>query len=184
MERLRIQSRGQRPQAGALLIELMFAAFILTVCSLGVISLIWTSILMNNRNRIDSTQTMLAQSIVEQVNSTIIGSESSGLADCNGKTWTISTTPGGAVMSGAGIDFTEADPPEDYFMTYVLKAPCESTGALQATYDVRWHVKIVGASAGTPTNTFLVTVGAKKSGSTRAGLVASAPITMRVMVGN
>jgi hypothetical protein len=184
MDTLTIHGRKPHSQTGVLLIELMFAGFILTVCSLGVISLIWTSILINNRNRVDSTQTMLAQSVIEQVNSTIIGSESSLLSDCNGKTWTISTTPGGAAMIGSVLDFNEENPPEDYFMTYVLKAPCESAGALQATYDVRWHVEIVGAAAGAPTNTFLVTVGAKKNGSTGTGLVASAPINMRVMVGN
>ena len=61
-------------------------------------------------------------------------------------------------------------------MNYVLRAPCASTGAIQATYDVRWHVDIVGATEGTPTNTYLVTVGAKRLGSTskrNSGLVPS-----------
>ena len=165
-------------------IEVMVATMILTISSLGVIALVWSAILMNNRNKVDSTQTMLAESIIEQVNATIIGSESSALSDCDGNTWTISTTPGGAALSGANIDFSEATPPDDYFMTYVLKAPCEATGDLQATYDVRWHVDIVGQAEGTPTNTYLVTVGAKRQGSSETGLTDSAPISMRVMVGN
>ena len=69
-------------------------------------------------------------------------------------------------------------------MNYVLRAPCESTGAIQASYDVRWHVDIVGATEGTPTNTYLVTVGAKRLGSTSTGIVDSFPVSMRVMVGN
>ena len=184
MDRLMMRRKVKNPQSGMSLIEVMIASIILTISSLGVIGMVWTAILMNNRNKVDSTQTMLAESIIEQVNSTIIGSETSALTDCDGTTWTISTTPGGAAMSGARIDFSETTPPADYNMTYVLRAPCTSVGAIQATYDVRWHVEIVGQSAGTPTNTYLVTVGAKRQGSTSTGIVDSAPVTMRVMVGN
>lgn len=166
------------------LIEVMIATLILTITSLGVIGLVWTAILMNNRNKVDSTQTMLGESVIEQVNATIIGSESSALSDCDGTTWTISTVPGGAALSGATIDFTETSPPTNYHMNYVLRAPCTSTGAIQATYDVRWNVEIVGASVSMPTNTFLVTVAAKRLGSDKVGIVDSAPVTIRTMVGN
>jgi hypothetical protein len=176
--------KTENPQSGMSIIEVMVATIILTLSSLGVIAMVWSAILLNNRNKIDSTQTLLAESIIEQVNATIIGSESSAITDCDGTTWTISTTPGGAALSGATIDFNEADPPDDYFMTYVLRAPCEDTGVLQASYDVRWHVDIIGQAEGTPTNTFLVTVGAKRKGSTETGLLDSLPISLRVMVGN
>jgi len=182
--RVTMRTNAGNPQAGMSMIEVMIATVILSISSLGVIGLVWTSILMNNRNKVDSTQTMLAESIIEQVNATIIGSENSALSDCDGTTWTISTTPGGADLAGSGIDFSQASPPTDYHMNYVLRAPCESTGAIQATYDVRWHVDIVGASEGTPTNTYLVTVGAKRLGSTDTGIVDSFPVSMRVMVGN
>lgn len=176
--------KTENPQSGMSIIEVMVATIILTLSSLGVIAMVWSAILLNNRNKIDSTQTLLAESIIEQVNATIIGSESSALTDCDGTTFTISTTPGGAALNGANIDFTEADPPDDYFMTYVLRAPCTDTGVLQASYDVRWHVDIIGQAEGTPTNTYLVTVGAKRKGSTETGLLDSLPISMRVMVGN
>jgi prepilin-type N-terminal cleavage/methylation domain-containing protein len=176
--------KAGNPQSGMSMIEVMIATFILSISSLGVIGLVWTSILMNNRNKVDSTQTMLAESIIEQVNATIIGSENSALSDCDGTTWAISTTPGGAAMSGSTIDFSETSPPTDYHMNYVLKSPCTSTGAIQATYDVRWNVEIVGASGGMPTNTYLVTVAAKRLGSTKVGIVDSNSVTIRVMVGN
>jgi len=166
------------------MIEVMIATVILMVSSLGVIGMVWTSILMNNRNKVDSTQTMLAESIIEQVNSTIIGSGSSALTDCDGTTWTINTEKGGAAVSGAGIDFTETSPPTDYAMNYVLRAPCAPDGDLVAKYDVRWNVKIVGEAEGMSTNTFLVTVGSKRKGSGSNALVDSPPIAMRVMVGN
>jgi Tfp pilus assembly protein PilV len=174
------------PQAGISLIETLIAMVVLAMSSLGVIGLVWTSILMNNRNKIDSTQTMLAQSILEQVNATIIGSENSALTDCDGTTWTISTspTPGGAAVSNGNIDFTETSPPTDYHMNYVVKVPCKPEGSYQTTYDVRWHVDIVGQAEGTPTNTYLVTVGAKKLGSSDGGLVDAGALTLRTMVGN
>ena len=82
------------------------------------------------------------------------------------------------------IDFTETSPPDDYVMTYVLRAPCAPDGDLVAKYDVRWNVKIVGEDVGMSTNTFLVTVGSKRKGSGSNALVDSPPIAMRVMVGN
>ncbi len=167
------------------MVEVMVATIILMISSLGVIGLVWTSILMNNRNKVDSTQTMLAESIIEQVNSTIIGSGSSALADCDGTTWTIDTTPAiGAALSGANSDFSEASPPTNFYMNYVLRSPCEPTGSLQASYDVRWRVDIVGEAEGMPTNTYLVTVGARRQGSTGTGIADSAPISLRVMVAN
>ncbi len=47
------------------MIETMMAAAILVIGSLSVVGLIFGSIASNNRNKIDSTQTMLAQAIVE-----------------------------------------------------------------------------------------------------------------------
>ena len=99
MGRVTMRTNAGNPQAGMSMIEVMIATVILSISSLGVIGLVWTSILMNNRNKVDSTQTMLAESIIEQVNATIIGSENSALSDCDGTTWTISTTPGGADLS-------------------------------------------------------------------------------------
>src|SRR5262245_43398677 len=100
---LMMSSRAQHPESGMSIIEVMISVLILTVSSLGVVALVWSAILTNNRNKVDSTQTMLAESIIEQVNATIIGSESSALTDCDGTTWTISTTPGGAALNGVVI---------------------------------------------------------------------------------
>jgi Tfp pilus assembly protein PilV len=184
MERMTMRSIRQNPQAGMSMVEVMIATIILMISSLGVIGLVWTAILMNNRNKVDSTQTMLAESVIEQVNSTIIGSGSSALSDCDGTTWTINTVKGGAAVSGAVIDFTETSPPTDYAMTYVLRAPCAPDGDLVAKYDVRWNVQIIGENVGMSTNTFLVTVGSRRAGSGTNALVDSPPIAMRVMVGN
>jgi Tfp pilus assembly protein PilX len=184
LDGLEMENTRTNSQAGISLIETLIAMVVLTMSSLGVVGLVWTAILMNNRNKIDSTQTMLAQSILEQVNSTIIGSENSALTDCDGTTWTISTTPGGANVTNGNVDFTQTDTPDDYHMDYVVKVPCETTGTYQTTYDVRWRVDIVGQAEGMATNTYLVTVGAKKLGAADVGMVDASALTLRTMVGN
>src|SRR5207247_5624737 len=96
-------------QEGITMIEMLMACALLVIGSLGMIGLIVSSIATNNRNKLDSTQTMLANSILEQIRSTIIEVGTSSLKDCAGTTWTIDTAPGGANLNGsAHIDFTEA----------------------------------------------------------------------------
>jgi len=184
------------------MIETMMAAFILVVGSLSMVGLIVKSIATNNRNKLDSTQMMLATSIAEQINSTIIGTGTSNLVDCTGTTHTIDTRPwdpvlmegGGANLSGGNIDFNEniaADATkDDYHMDYVLRTPCASTGALQGTYDVRWHVDIIGTDMGggyinqNDTNTYRLTIGARLKNHGEGNLFFSAPVSVRLMSGN
>jgi Tfp pilus assembly protein PilV len=181
-------------QSGITMIETMMAAFILVVGSLSMVGLIVKSIATNNRNKLDSTQMMLATSIAEQINSTIIGSGTSNLVDCTGITHTIDTQPGGASLSSGNVDFTEniaADATkDDYHMDYALRTPCASTGSLQGTYDVRWHVDIIGTDLGggvisqTDTKTYLLTIGARLKNHGEGNLFFSAPVSVRVMSGN
>jgi hypothetical protein len=154
--------------------------------SLGVLGLITMSVGTNNRNRIDSTQSMLASAIIEQVTSTLIGSGASSLTDCAGTLHTIETTIGGAALNGSGnsIDFSEATPAAGHFMEYVVNTPCNAGGSLQSVYDVRWNIQVVGAAEGTPTNTYMITVGAQKKGGGQGDMISSAPVTLRMMAGN
>jgi hypothetical protein len=166
-------------QSGSSLIEVIMATLVLMICSLGIVGLISASIVTNNRNKLDSTGTMLTQSIIEQVKATIIGSGSSALVDCSGTTWTINTATGGASLSGANIDFTETSPAANYHMDYIVRSPCLTSGTELTTYDVRWHVGLVGT-----TNTYLVTVGARMKGHSDGNMFYSLPVNYRVMVGN
>jgi type II secretory pathway pseudopilin PulG len=172
-----------RSQAGATLIETLVAGALLSIGSLSMIGLIIGSIATNNRNKIDSVQTMLAESILEQIHSTFNGNGTSALADCSGTTWAIDTTiPNtgsvGAALNGGVIDFTETSPPSGYQMEYVVRTPCESTGVVEGIYDVRWHLDQIGA-----TNTYLITVSAKlkQVGGDR---VLALPVTLRFMAGS
>ena len=179
----RYNSRDRNPEAGVSMLKALFASAILLICALGLVGLVSATIAANNRNKVDSAQTMLAESIIEQVNSTLIGVGTSSLTDCAGSTWTIETVPGGARLSSGEIDFTETDVPDDYYMNYVINSPCTSTGERQAVYDVRWHVEIVGAGTA-PTNTYLITVAARMQGRGDGNQFFSLPVTLRVLAGN
>lgn len=171
-------------QAGVTMIETLLAAAILVICSLSIISLIVASVATNYRNRMDSTQTMLAESILEQVHSTFNGNGTSALSDCGGSTWTIDTTiPNtgsvGSALNGAAIDYSEASPPAGYHMDYLVKSPCQSSGTEDATYDVRWHLDQIGT-----TQTYLITVSAKLKNRGQGNLIFSAPVTLRFLAGS
>src|SRR5947209_15993035 len=172
-------------EAGVTIVETLMAGAILVIGSLSMLTLIVDAIATNNRNRIDSTQTMLATSILEQINSTLIGSGTSNLTDCAGSTWTINTAPGGANLSGANIDFTQASPPANYYMSYLVSTPCTGTmtgATAQGTYDVRWHVDLIAGSGST--STYLLTVGARLQKHGEGNKFFSLPVTLRALSAN
>jgi hypothetical protein len=184
MDGMTAEKKKRDRQAGITMIELMMAGAILVITSLGMIGLIIGSIATNNRNKMDSTQSMLSTSILEQINSTFIGSGTSTLTDCAGTTWTIDTTvpvsgAAGSTLSGAMIDFSQTSPPAGYYMNYVLNSPCTSTGALQGIYDVRWHLDRI-----TGTSTFLLTVSSRFRNHAGGDRFFALPVTLRVMSGN
>ena len=193
---LRRDNRRSR-QSGLSLIELMIAGVVLVVGALAVVGMITMAIGSNNRNKVDSTKTMLAEAVIEQVNSTLIGAGTANITDCAGNNYTINASAGGAKLQGSGthpndtlgndIDFSESSPPANYQMNYVITSPCTTSGSYVATYDVRWHIDQIGEAASTPSNSYLVTVAAKQNGvnvqGNMAGVYFSLPVNMRVVVG-
>ena len=182
--RRRAELKRENSQAGVTLIETLVACVILSILSLSMITLIITAIATNNRNKIDSTQTMLAESILEQIHSTFNGNGVSSLQDCSGTDWTIDTTiPNtgsvGAALIGSKIDFTQATPPTGYHMDYVIRTPCDSTGNIVGIYDVRWHLDQIGT-----TNTYMITVSAKLKNHGEGNLHFALPVTLRFMSGS
>jgi len=174
----------RRSQAGVTLVETLMACVILMILSLSMLTLIVAAIATNNRNKIDSTQTMLAESILEQIHSTFNGTGTSSLADCSGTDWTIDTTiPNtgsvGSALLGSSINFTQASPPAGYHMNYVVRTPCESTGSIVGTYDVRWHLDQIGT-----TNTYMITVSAKLKDHGEGNIYFALPVTLRFMAGS
>ena len=179
------RSRKDRSkETGSALIEMLVAGAILMIGSMGMVGLLVGAIATNNRNRMDSSQTMLAESILEQIHSTFNGTGVSALQDCSGTNWTVDTTiPNvgsvGAQLNGGVIDFSEATPPAGYHMNYVVNKPCSSTGAIDGTYDVRWHLDQIGT-----TNTYLITVSARLKDHGEGDRVFAFPVTLRFMTGS
>jgi Tfp pilus assembly protein PilV len=177
----------RRPDSGITMIETLMAAGILVIGSVGMLSLIIGAIATNNRNKMDSTQTMLAESILEQIASTFTpnnGPGTSTLVDCAGNSWAIDTTiatsgSSGAAISGASIDYSQTSPPAGWHMQYVMSTPCSPSGAVQGTYDVRWHLDKIGT-----TQTYLITVSAKLKNHGEGNEFFSLPVTLRVMYGS
>ena len=188
-----MRKRQRNSQAGISLIELMIAGAILVICSLGVLSMIIVAIATNTRNRQDSTKTMLAQAVLEQVEATLIGSSETALTDCKGNNITIDTivsstaTHAGAdVLNGtvgANIDFTQAaaSVPSGFQANYIVTSPCSSSGSYVATYDVRWRVDQLSPQ------TYLVTVASRQAaaaGNTNMqGLFFSTPTNLKQYLG-
>jgi prepilin-type N-terminal cleavage/methylation domain-containing protein len=182
-----------KPQSGATLIELMIAMLVLAIGLGALTTLFVVSMATNNRNSKDTTATLLAQKVVEElsaqnVNSTVVVN----LTDCVGNAWQIPATQGvafpgqgAALMNNAGspfyggIDFSQGigNVPAGFAMQYV---DCDPNGQ-QTTYDVRWNVISVTANS-----TRLITASARRLGtlSTGGGLYFAVPVTLRTVGGS
>lgn len=145
----------RRRQRGSMLLELMIAIVVLAVGMGGLIPLLVSSMYTNAKAGNDTTSTMLAEHVIEQISAqpaNVTGSTAVvWITDCAGTTWTVNTL-GSVLGAGSGanggnganltssgiIDWTQsyASVPTDYKMKYVA---C-GAGGRQTVYDVRWNV--------------------------------------------
>jgi type IV pilus modification protein PilV len=185
---------SRNPQLGMTLVELMIAMLVLAIGLGGVTTLLITAISTNNRNSRDTTATMLAQLVIEEIgsqdpNSGVINIP---ITDCAGNAFNINVT-GGAAPGGAGatlvtnaasvnyggIDQTQALAaiPAGYQMSYV---DCSVAGGTRTTYDVRWNVMTISAN-----NSRLITASARQlSSSSLGGLRFALPVNLRGIGGH
>ncbi len=162
----------RRGQAGISLIELMIAGVILVVGVLALMTLVITAIGTNNRNKKDTTATLVAALVLQEMATQPANSTGTvDVTDCAGGTWTIGVAPGGATVSGGTIDFSAATV-TNYNMQYAVCA-----GNVQTRYDVRWNVQQL------TTNTALVTVGVRQLGATSDLRMFALPVTIRTILG-
>jgi type IV pilus modification protein PilV len=182
-----MNTSSKRPK-GFSLVELMIAVFILAVGLLACMTLLLVGMSGNSRNRNDAAATMLAQKVIEQINTMQVNSGVAiTMTDCNGTAWSVNTASGGAGnSSGAGadldaltggIDFTQSKTsvPAGYQMNYVA---CASKQDRESTYDVRWNIKYVSA------NTNLLTVSAREVFAPgRGGVLYAPPVILRTIQG-
>jgi Tfp pilus assembly protein PilV len=173
MRKFALRKFRRNPEAGMTMLEVLIAGVVMTIGFMGLIGLVVTAIASNNRNKLDSTGTMLTQAVIEQVNSTIVGIGTATLSDCAGNTWNIATAVGGANLTGANIDFTQSSVPSNYSMNFVV---CNV--GQNSQYDVRWNIQQISSE------TYLVTVGARllKSGA-GGNKYFALPVTLRTYVG-
>jgi type II secretory pathway pseudopilin PulG len=176
-----------RGAAGMSMLELLIGMSVLAVGMTAVTGLFHSAILTNNRAKVDTSATMLAQTVLEKIaaqpatqNATI------SLTDCGGPPtiWTIATAGAGAPGNGAtmdansgAIDFTQdyAAVPANYKMLF---AGC-GAGGRQTTFDVRWNVQTVTG------NTRLITVAARPIGALGANRPTqfAPPVALRTIGG-
>ena len=178
-----------RGQSGLSLLELMFAITILAIGMAAGMILITGAIASNNRNKLDTTATMLSQGLLEQI--IAFGPDPAGtfnVTDCLGNITAVDPRvqagqpSSGATVVNGQISFAGTAPP-GYGMQYT---ECRANGQT-ATYDVRWYVQTLNASPGPPRKIYtkLVIVSARQTGTNNGGpsalLLFSPPITLRAI---
>jgi type IV pilus modification protein PilV len=173
-------------EQGSTLIELMIAMLVLAIGFGGVTTLLITAIASNNRNSKDTTATLLAQKVIEEISAQNVYNDTAvTVTDCANNAYSFATDPGafptgtGASLKADGtIDFTQsyANVPAGYAMRYV---DCANQGGAQTTYDVRWNVMTISA---TNTTSRLITAAARPLASNvnqLGGFYFALPVTLR-----
>jgi Tfp pilus assembly protein PilV len=175
-------------ESGISMIELIMAMTLLAVGMAGLMILITSAIASNSRNKLDTTATVLSQMMLERlIASGVNASSTFTITDCQSNSFTIDpsgTTAGrGAALSGSSIDFSSApNPTSGYSINY---HSCNA-GASDATYNVRWHVKVLQGTNSEPfTKEIIVAtrqIGAAGTGPNQLKFFAP-PVTLRTVIG-
>lgn len=126
-----IRSTRIRAATGMSMLELMVGMAVLAVGMTAVMALFHSAILTNNRAKVDTSATMLAQTVLEKIAAQPATQAATiSLTDCGvtPTTWVIATEGAGAFGNGANldansgaIDFTQsyADVAANYRMQFV-----------------------------------------------------------------
>jgi Tfp pilus assembly protein PilV len=189
------QHRLRSRERGSMLVELMIAMVVLAIGLGGILALLTTSLYANNKSGKDTSSTMLAEHVLEQLsgqqaNYNAPPSAPLTIVDCAGTTLNMNTN---GALQGAGsggayggngasltvdgkIDWTQAYAaiPAGYAMQYVA---C-GAGGRQTAYDVRWDVITITDYSR------VVLVSARPLGSTAVGgLQFIVPVNLRTIAG-
>ena len=166
-------------QAGFSILEMLLATVILLVGIIAVAQLVPASILMNYRNRTDSTALVFAQRQLDQMLDQPLTANS--FTDALGNTCQLgnpavtNSVQGSTVNNQPIIVFDSPNPPlaptNGYGFTYA--DPNDPSGV---TYDVRWAVIITGSGGTASSKRFIL--GIRKVG----GNGYFQPITLDTMV--
>lgn len=190
-----------------MLLESLVAMSILVVGLGGLLVLMVSSLYADNRSRGDTTATMVAEHILEQISSQQASASTSiPITDCAGNTFNMSTVgaPLGAGNSGSNggnganlttsgtIDWSQAFstiPTDGSGNVYAVQYVACGTGGTQTTYEVRWNVMWMNGytTASYTQNTVysqLVAIAARPVASNQVGgLRFSIPANLRTVQG-
>jgi prepilin-type N-terminal cleavage/methylation domain-containing protein len=191
---IRARCFPRQSQAGMTLVELIIALSILAVGMGALTNLLVVAMATDNRNSKDTSATLLAQMVVEQISAQHPNSTAAvSVTDCAGNVWTVATA-GGASPNGSGaalvtsstaagyggVDQTQAysNITAGYAMKYVDCGGLGNAG-VPTIYDVRWNVMTINANY-----TRLVTASARPlNANALGGLQFALPINLRAVTG-
>jgi type II secretory pathway pseudopilin PulG len=173
------------------LVELMIAMVVLLIGLTALLELSIAAAYTNNKNSKDTSATLLAQMVLEQVSSQHPASTATiTLTDCANVAHTVATA-GGAAPTGQGANLDNSAASQTYgFIDWsqqfnnvaanysMLYTDCDPNGH-QTTYDVRWNITTVSAN-----ETRLIIVSARQLNSLTnkaggGGLRFALPVTLR-----
>jgi Tfp pilus assembly protein PilV len=187
----RREQRRNNRESGSMLLELLISMVVLVIGLGGVLSLLIVSMYTNANARNDTSSTMLAEHVLEQISSEPANSGTAlTITDCAGTAWDVETSStvvgagnggsyggnGASLTSSGTVDWTQAYSavPAGYAMNYVS---C-GTGGRQTVYDVRWDVATMS------TYSRMIFVSARPKGSTAVGgLHFIVPVNLRTIGG-
>ena len=168
------------------LVEIMVALSLLAVGLLAMAGIFAAAMQDNNKTNKDTGATMLAQTVMEQINARAANVALPFLiSDCapppaGPNQYLINDAPGGATLDANGnVDWTQPAPTlanaatAGYDMLYVS---C-GTGGQQIQYEVRWNIQTIS------TNARLVTVSARQRANKTGGVRYAVPATLRSIGG-
>jgi len=165
---------------GFTLVELVVAMFVLTVGVLGGMVMIILGMTRDNTNRMDTTATNAAQSVLEQIAAVPANtSPTLTVKDCLGNSLSVTTTGStgglGATLTANGdVDFSQAAV-ANYHMNYTV---CGTNG-VQVAYDVRWRITTL-ANGG---KLVIVAAGHASTDNKKQAMAYITPVTLRTIVG-
>ena len=185
------RSASKRRERGSFLVESLIAMVVLAVGLGGLSTLLMASLYTNHRSSQDTTYTMVAEHVLEQISAQPANSATAlSVTDCAGTAWSISTQghtvgtgsggsyggDGANLTSGGVVDWAQAysNVPAGYAMQYV---DCGS-GGNRTVYDVRWNMITMSSYAR------MAIISARPSGSpANGGLRFVMPANLRTIGG-
>ncbi len=177
-------TKRRRDERGFSLLEMMFATIILLVGLVAIAQLVPASILLNYRNRMDSSALVFAQRQLDVILDKPLNPPGNSFTDQQGNTYQLGDPAAPNIVQGNNVvtiknqthmvfggPAPSAYPTNGYGFTY--QDPTDPNGT---TYDVRWAVIITGNSVTASSKRFIL--GVRQVG----GSGYFQPITLDTMV--